>query len=204
MKPSPFAVRRSAVEEFMRAFNQRIITTFDNAENKDALLRADLHREEFNEYNDSDEVVDTLDAIIDIEYIAHGTMLTLGIQQHDNLADTAPRVSFPAANAYVITELNKPRLCKKGLVASLNQLIACCSQAGMLVTRHYHDAFMHVHMKNMSKLWSEDDMHDYLDNVTEPVITFEKKGSLYLAKRTDGKIMKPPTFTPPNLKEFVE
>jgi len=72
----------------------------------------------------------------------------------------------------------------------------------------FEKAFAEVHRANMAKLWTDDEVEEALTDDTGKYggWTFEEainKLGYFAAKREDGKIMKPPSWTPPNLKQFL-
>lgn len=64
----------------------------------------------------------------------------------------------------------------------------------------FDDAFSAVHQSNMSKLWSAKEVEGCKENYT-----FKKTNGAtgWVAYRDDGKVMKPPSFRPPDLAQFI-
>lgn len=57
--------------------------------------------------------------------------------------------------------------------------------------------FSEVHRANMAKFWTAEQVKEHDGN-----LKFEYSTAGYIAKR-DGKVVKPPTFTPPNLSAIL-
>ena len=57
--------------------------------------------------------------------------------------------------------------------------------------------FDEVHRANMSKFWTAEQVAEHKGD-----LQFEYSPAGYIAKR-DGKVVKPPTFTPPNLSAII-
>lgn len=60
-------------------------------------------------------------------------------------------------------------------------------------------AFREVHRSNMSKLWTEEE----LSHVPEGAKFNSVGGNRYIVRRSDGKIIKSPTYSPANLEQFI-
>jgi hypothetical protein len=65
---------------------------------------------------------------------------------------------------------------------------------------YFPEAFSAVHEANMGKLWPAD---SNAGQILGHLVTYAGDNSgRYIVKRPDGKIVKPPTFNPPNLSRF--
>jgi predicted HAD superfamily Cof-like phosphohydrolase len=60
-------------------------------------------------------------------------------------------------------------------------------------------AFLEVHRSNMSKLWTQAEKNAYKDGDLEWTPRFDR----WIAKR-EGKVIKSPSYSPADLKRFVE
>lgn len=197
MKPSPSDQRLAMVREFHTTFKVPLPRTFEDIDNSAALARRTLQVEEFEEYMAADVGVDMLDALVDMEYITCGTQLVLGL----------PIVHFEdvpltiyACQQQLADELNKSQLCQRGLkntTARLRSVIAKIAEDNMF---KFHEAFTVVHEANMKKQWTGDETKLAKEG---SVITPSVNPGLFIVKRADGKIMKPPTFVHPVLKRYV-
>lgn len=61
-------------------------------------------------------------------------------------------------------------------------------------------AVYEIHRSNMSKLWSEDE----LGNVPGDAKAQRVGDGRFIVRRNDGKIIKSPSYSPANLKQFIE
>lgn len=195
MKTPPYLLRLEAVHEFHKTFGVPVIRAFDDASCKVALLRRELHREEFAEYNSATSAIDTLDALVDMDYIACGSLLSLGIE---------PRGFKPAAciatyTGRLLDELNKTQLCQKGLTRELNLLRAIIEQTAEADYVRFHDAFMCVHENNMAKMWTPAQVAN-LDLSIHKLVLHDDR---YIVYRSDGKVLKPPGHIKPDLTPYV-
>jgi hypothetical protein len=195
MKPSLAEQRYELVTEFHDAFKVPAARTWGDVSNATALARRTLHDEEFKEYMAADADVDMLDALVDMEYIACGSQHLLAVKRpvfsHEH--------TLYFCHARVMDELNKTQLCQSGLTNSLGLLRAALARVADSNDYRFHDAFLHVHETNMKKLWKEDQLHLSPADSTRAM----SSTGLYIVKRADGKILKPPGWTPPVLKRYT-
>lgn len=195
MKPSLSEQRYELVTEFHDAFKVHAARTWGDVSNATALARRALHDEEFKEYMDAEAPVDILDALVDMEYIACGSQHLLAVKRpvfnHEH--------TLYYCHARVMDELNKTHLCQNGLTNSLGLLRAALARVADNNNYRFHDAFLHVHETNMKKLWKEDQLHLVPADSTREM----SSTGLYIVKRADGKILKPPGWTPPALRRYV-
>jgi predicted HAD superfamily Cof-like phosphohydrolase len=125
-----------------------------------------------------------------------------------------------------LEELHEPNLveildglCDLDYVGTSGTAIACGISEGQMI-----DAAEEVHRSNMSKLWNYKEIrgrflttgnqnpehYTYCEVITlnqekdamYPHLTEEDK--IYLVKDKDGKVIKSPSFSPPNLKQILE
>lgn len=184
--------RLIAVRDWMKRFHQPYSKHFIDATEAAASARAELHREEFHEYMEADAKGDReeiLDALVDMEFIACGTIVKLGLPVEREYLDGKKGIAFYQAR--VIMELNKTQLCQRGLEDNLSWLrIAIdreCDYRGM----HLALAFSRVLANNNNKVWP-------LDMIlpAEHVRFFTTGG--YIVHRNDGKVIKPPGHPKPD------
>jgi len=65
-------------------------------------------------------------------------------------------------------------------------------------------AFREVHRSNMSKLWSQKERDEHIAARPDTELKFkEAMPGLYIATRTDGKVIKSPGYSPANLKAII-
>jgi predicted HAD superfamily Cof-like phosphohydrolase len=66
--------------------------------------------------------------------------------------------------------------------------------------RQIDAAVAEIHRSNMSKLWTKDELAlAPADHKIQPAL-----GGLFIVSRADGKIIKPPSYSPANLKPIIE
>ena len=61
--------------------------------------------------------------------------------------------------------------------------------------------FKEVVRSNSSKLWSNEEYENYLGSEQ---LNFKPMGGKYLAKNLEGKVIKSPSYSPPNIKQLLE
>ena len=61
--------------------------------------------------------------------------------------------------------------------------------------------FAEVHRSNMSKLWSATDV---FNGIPDGASSEKVDVGLYIVRRADGKIIKPPSYSPANLRPILE
>ena len=156
--------------------------------NVDVELRYKLFEEEFYEYKDAKTLVDKVDAIIDMLYIACGT-----IDLHEWSADSESMVSLKEKEVLELIEyFNNKYLNKTYKESSILELICLVNRLAEL--NNIYDIlpqlFDEVNASNMSKL----------DENRKPIIN---DGILDPSKPI-GKILKGKNYFEPRLKEILE
>lgn len=188
------------VREFMLAFGQPIASEPNVGDVKLNELRVKLLREELGELEAAlieGDVVETLDALGDLQYVLDGAYLALGMEQFWSPPQLKgggqPRISSVEDNQLAVARL-KVRLAhleaclarqsETHVAASLHSLNLEIElawwQLGMLAFREA--AIVEIHRSNMTKLGDDG----------KPVV------------RADGKVIKGPRFEPPRLREVLE
>jgi hypothetical protein len=65
-------------------------------------------------------------------------------------------------------------------------------------------AFVEVHICNMNKFWGETEFLAREQEIDNPdYVATRKKGYGWLVKNRAGKVVKPASWTPPNLINFI-
>lgn len=65
--------------------------------------------------------------------------------------------------------------------------------------------FNEIHRSNMSKLWTHQEVDDYQGTDLAFIAARPPEGDrAWLAKRTDGKVIKSPSYSPADLKAVIE
>jgi predicted HAD superfamily Cof-like phosphohydrolase len=192
--------RYALVVEFHEVFKVAPARQWGDVSNAQALARRTLHVEEFNEYMRAGEPVDTLDALVDMEYIAAGTQYLLSLERP---LFERPQHSLFHYQQRLADELNKSQLCQQGLttaVAGLRAMIAITADEELF---DFDGAFLEVHRTNMEKLWTPALLDQRPADSTATPVTPGSRSSLHIVKRADGKILKPPGWTPPALARYI-
>jgi predicted HAD superfamily Cof-like phosphohydrolase len=185
------------VREFHEAFGVGRV----NNENEHQIrrLRAELIREETRELFNAISVfdqVEALDGLCDLLYVTNGALLAFGFDSYfdtgDNWNVKAPQIGFinlhDASRMASITlergfhptihaELSDLAMAIRSITSSWGFKAGACQ---LPISTIFDEAFAEVHRSNMSKLGEDG----------KPVL------------REDGKIMKGPNFSPPNLGQF--
>ena len=156
--------------------------------NVDVELRYKLFKEELEEYKDAKTLVDKADAIVDMLYIACGT-----IDLHEWSADSESMVSLKEKEVLELIEyFNNKYLNKTYKESSILELICLVNRLAEL--NNIYDIlpqlFDEVNASNMSKL----------DENRKPIIN---DGILDPSKPI-GKILKGKNYFEPRLKEILE
>lgn len=182
------------VEQFMRAFGQEIPDkpALDNRQLK--TMRASLINEELFEYIcawSADDRVGMLDALLDLQYVVDGAVLALGLKHIP--ADTSMWYEgktqtrcIENLSLLLVWFMFAASDHANAYVAATH--LACMGKEIKALARltkldaHWDEAFAEVHRSNMSKLGPDG----------KPIY------------RADGKVMKGPGYTKPNLEPFVK
>jgi len=174
----------AAVKDFMDAFHQKCYHNIGSVPCEVCALRSALIKEEYDEYtNSAPHSIDELDAICDLLYVVIGTNLALATPTFDYRSGQFPLKGRPIKHnifEWIIPmrqDLDCKFPCAKIQTKTSNALISRLIDIGIFQNYRLEAAFNEVHRSNMAKLGG--------------------------SKRTDGKILKPPTWTPPNLAPYV-
>lgn len=200
----PFTTHmHNCITQFMQRFEQNIYPDIKEVPCEVSLLRADLIREELKEYSAAEvRSVDELDAILDLLYVIIGTSVAFSVATtpyrsgqvpmeveklhvHNTLTPLLQNLDsrFPCANLHF-----------KEAELSIHRLI----DIGTIHNYKLRAAFDAVHANNMEKLWSFSDLQSFPSDVS-----IKQKGEKFLVKRSDGKVLKPPSHVKVDLNAFV-
>jgi hypothetical protein len=138
-------------------------------------LRQELLDEEMEELLNAGDDVDILDALVDIVYIILGTITELGFEDIDQDQELDMDIFYLYSQ---IKEVSS----RETLYDYLSMMV----YSAILIAKEelgadFFGAFKEVHRSNMSKLGEDG----------TPVL------------REDGKVLKGPNYSPPNLKQFL-
>lgn len=159
----------NTVGEFHKAFG---------ISGQDDNLRIKLYKEELDEYNDAQTMEDKLDAVVDMLYIACGTMDLYGFNFEDMLLE-----DYKACNSdEYYTDFTK-----WGYSGIIKSLLTQTEFPTKLIL----EAFDIVHASNMSKLGENG----------KPVINGEN--GVFDERKPKGKVLKSNLFKDPDFSELL-
>lgn len=188
--------RYELVTEFHDTFGVVAPRLWDDVSNATALARRTLHDEEFKEYIAAEDDIDILDALVDMEYIAAGSQHLLALKRP--AFDNSPQ-TLMFYQQRLMDELNKSQLCQSGLTNTLANFRHKIELVAEDAEYDFHGAFLAVHETNMRKQWTKAQLELMPAGSTSTHTSF----GMYVVKRADGKILKPPGWLPPALARYV-
>lgn len=176
------------------------------------VLRPELMREEIHELREAIRVnnrVETLDALCDIQYVLSGSVIDWGLRpMFENTPGTISLRKIHDMDAHIAAMLGLVNMCK--IAAEMGFGLQVFTHLRKLQERvteavwHlgfspvFDEAFKVVHENNMCKLWDAVEVSECADSYS-----FEQGPFGYIARREDGKIMKPAGFQKVTLERFV-
>lgn len=205
MKPLPYRYRHQRLEAvlaFTKRFKQPWAKFWIDSDPKHAPLRETLHVEEFEEWRAARTPVDVLDALVDMEYIACGTQVVFCVKAPED-AQEDRTIGLEFAHMKLQIELRKPQLCYEGLRRWLNAYRTALEREASGF--NFAGAFGAVHENNMNKGWATEELAARDAATTKVVDMFETREGQrrFVVHRLDGKVVKPPGWVAPDLREFI-
>lgn len=188
------------VYSFNTRFNLPRPKWYGDSSTKGRALYGGLIHEEYQELLAATSPLETLDAYCDIVYVAIGGMIAAGISADTLLVQHEP--SFLLNVAQAIKELNKEQPCQSGLTRYLPGAVITSIIQGYNYNKNFFMAFEDVQRNNMRKLWTKDEIID-LNPEYNKELPGDKSAGWVVSRRKDGKVMKPPGFTPVDLTPYV-
>lgn len=209
----------SLVEEFHVAFRYRQPTPDAPSLGcrETNTLRASLMREELMELvaavTEHDRL-ETLDALCDLQYVTSGSVLAWGLRSlfeshrqgcrsefiHDESAHLAAMLGL-VTQAESYANEGYPSFLLDALIKLQSKIDTCV--IAFKFADVFSDAFAEVHRSNLSKIWDHNDMSNFDPENTNTRVSFEKTQRGYIARRSDGKIIKSPSYSPARLERFL-
>lgn len=171
-------------------------------------------KEEFRVAVREEPRANQLKELCDIQYVLSGAILALGMRQlfeqcdsldltrHSKTLEVGPRIIlFGMKLKYTGELLNRKAIGHAALALRDLQCVLDGLIFAMKFTR-FAEAFFAVHLNNMAKLWP----YDVAMMGNWPDLTFEvsSQAGMYIARRADGKICKPPAHAKVDLTEFCK
>lgn len=214
-----------AVAEFHRAMNHRQPEPVapDLSDRKINDLRPSLIKEELFELRDAVDAnnrLEQLDALCDCQYVISGSVLDWGYRsmfsQYTIAIDMRPVRDVTRHIAQMIGITNTMGVAAHYEYASqvLADLVALQSKL-LVAVNHlgfgevFSQAFEVVHANNLGKIWSNEQMlasrtePGFLESMGVESITFDESPNGWIARREDGKILKPNGFVKVGLEGFI-
>ncbi len=93
-----------------------------------------------------------------------------------------------------------------GVADALGDLLYVIYGAGCAYGIDLEPVFKEIHRSNMSKLWTEEEVKSNQERFATGELVanqLNKDNQLYVVKRSDGKIIKSPSYSPANLLPYV-
>ena len=189
------------VAAFSRAISAPVHDSPIRLSEAEVELRIRLLREEFSEYTDgehNDDIVEVADALADMVYIIAGTVVGYGLRSLVQLPANygyyheGTRLGFPSRHIRAVrqehiatafdTYLGAEKRNELGAIAhALGDMLIYISTCATVYGIPLAAVFDEVHRSNMTKLMPD--------------------GSVL--RREDGKVLKPPHFSPANIRSVL-
>lgn len=207
------------VDRFHEAMQYRFPSpTIPTLDENTIALRIRLITEEKDELLEainSGNRLEQLDALCDIQYVLSGAVLALGLRSGFEAAmrrtrtipiDNSSRFSLISyATIFSLKTKYMGRLLQSGMTDSATGMLADMQRMvdSLVEAMGFHDvfgeAFGEVHRNNMGKVWDA----RFVDMDNWPDLTFTETVGGFIARRADGKIVKPPTHSKVDLSRFI-
>lgn len=188
---------RKQITAFTKLFELEIYPSLTATPEDIKRLRVNLIEEEEKELYAAKTRTDRLDAYADLIYVIVGTAVICRIG--DPKGEDKSVLTEPIS--WLIDELLVPVPCDKRLAQYVADCVVTIEKLAEKERLNLLDAFNAVHENNMTKMWTQKQI-EYEDTQNKELI-FKQKGNLFLVRRKDGKVVKPPQHPKPNLTPFV-
>jgi len=196
------------VREFMSLFKQQLPKAFADCNDNVASGRFKMLEEEYKEWQRAKPLdYELFDAYVDILYIAHGSLLALGVKLKElpilanHIQLTGRKMALDHNMAMALSALQKRPLCPDRLQTDLSNLIQATYIAALSNGLDIDAAFCGIHVANMNKLWNADEMQHATSKNTVKVNTPD--GVRWIVYNDYGKVIKPPSWKEFDLRPLV-
>jgi len=195
------------VRQWMTDMNQNCPRDFVDARDDIAELRYKLISEEYKEWQAAAPMSnELLDAICDLLYVTYGSFAHLGLKfdealTYTKLPLTGKKIAIDHYAAMALSALTKRPLCRLSLEPALSQLILALYQAGEANGFDISQAFDIVHKSNYTKFWAKEEVKSM--GIATNLTSYKPTLNKFVVFNSYGKVVKPPSFTPPNLQSVV-
>lgn len=182
------------VKEFHQTYNLPIRTEPKIPSEEEVILRTDLDEEEYEELcdaNENNDLIEMTDALTDLLYVTYGQGLVYGINldRPYEYVEMNPKLLMKEVRDSHLHDIEVALSCLidshsediDKVKYSLNKLLDVTYEAGKVSGINLDACFKEVHRSNMSKLGADG----------KPIF------------RADGKVLKGPNFTPPDLTRVL-
>lgn len=165
-------------------------------------------QEEWKELMAAREKVDILDALCDLMYVLLGLDVATGrkpnFEKIPKFANTMPFPSSLSGEIDKILNPTAPMTCNMGYYHNrMTAAVVICASAIQDMNIPFLPPFLEVHRSNMTKVWSADEV-ETVDRNEHDVFQIRGMFMKFVVKRkSDGKIIKPASYSPANLLQFV-
>lgn len=193
------------VKAFLRAMGKSLPGFPREAKPANAELVKTLIMEEYEEYEEAHAMtIDHFDAIVDILYVALNGYAYLAINPEPHLIAVTckqpTKFNLAPYAALAAQRLVTKPLCIDECKKALDNLVANLVFAAGVNNFNLDAAFDIVHASNMTKLWTKAELVEMCKGETWTYVTELDR---YTVKRPDGKVVKPPSFRPPDLTDLT-
>ena len=186
----------SNVKEFWTLFRLPIVKAWIDSTKAGRDLSAALMKEEFDELLNATTLVEKLDAYCDLLYVSLGGMMALGYPPGLLAINSPLNYTGPLAESTKL--LVEPGIvCHRRLQVCLPEAILGMTDVAAREFKKFPEAFKAVHAANLSKLWPNKSL------ATDHDSTNVGPGRWLVKRRADGKVVKSPAFTHPDLSVYL-
>lgn len=185
---------------FNITFQLPVARTWEDSSLAGRQLYANLIQEEFDEFVNATTKIDRLDAICDLQYVGLGAMIATGLRTNQ-LELNAFQKPLAAVSGNAIVQLRNS--CLSGCMLELPALALTLFRAGPAFATDYPAAFRTVHENNMTKRWTKQEV-GALDPAEFKVTPIPVSSKYLVHRKSDGKLVKPPSFTAVDLTPYVK
>lgn len=196
---------KEMLTEFHKAFQLPIARTFAEADTKNCPLRVNLLAEEYHEYHDATERPQIIDGLGDLMYVFIGTVITVGISPMEGAyqlppliknTGVVPKLLFSGQMAALIRALEERVLCHRKLLDTQTTVYYRILQAAWSLGIDLMTAVRRIHASNMTKLWKQEEIRDAKNNPDLFTVTPTLNNRFIVKRKSDGKVVKSPTYIP--------
>lgn len=190
----------------MSLMGQQLPRDFVDSSTKIAELRHELLSEEYKEWQKGSPLSEAvLDGLLDIMYVTYGAAAHLGVTYKEirptPLPLTQKKIAIDAYVAKTLFALRQRPLCRLSLEPAISDLIAACIQAGAANGWDMSRGFDIVHESNMTKFWTKEEVKSM--GISPDLTSYKPQIDKFVVFNHQGKVVKPPSFQPPNLQPVL-